>query len=480
MSYELCLTPPVQSRFSSETFQNYFTGLDNYDVDGQVASYKNETTGVSFYFVLLEEEDGTHYVNFHINFMRPSFFILEAEPEVSKFVETYNCSVEGGYFKGEGYDKNAFLACWYITTERACKSVLEDGGEFFNYDQETLLKHWKWNNNKEEMQFAIGEEVFVPTIKYYMIDGEIFSGIVWPDAIPILMPKVDIFIIMRFSLYSEGETPAEMAPIMCTWSDLASEIENFPTLENFDGYHMGYDEPPAALVDKIKALPGLSHPGGAVPVEQIMDSAFALQGATTDTPQKSTPEQSSVENNTPQTPIPQKGRGQSYRVTMQDGMNGEFCKDPGTQRNVGFHVPQWGNSCICCNDETSDGIFVYPQKTEGVPPTEFAVPLCDHCAPNTGLDSKGFLALGNLAIVSLVLIFGYFFINPRMGVLVSGIAGLLIAGIGGLIRKHRIKYGRSVKLSIGVFAPKVVIKTPNRALVERLERLNRDAITEIL
>lgn len=491
MSYEIYLTPSLESSFSPETFSEYFSEIDNMSVQGTIAKYENEATGVYFLFELFHSDDQGYYVNFHMNFMRPSFFPIEAEPLVRAFAEAFNCSIKddqiGGMDDGV-YDRSRFLSGWYLTTERVCQSRAGDTAGIITYPQEQLIKNWKWNYNKESLQLALGENVFVPTIRYCECEGRVVSYVLWSDAVSVLMPKVDVIVIMRLhTLFDPNSADAMTPTFLCDWADLAPEIEQYPLLEEVEGYHLKYHEPPLSLVNRIKSLPNRPDPKSQIPYEAILDDAFFQKGPP---PQDNTSDNSSLvtgsiesaasESSCASVALPQKGNGQSYMVILKDGVDGTFCRDSFSQKELGYHAPQWGNRCACCNDETTNSAFVYPQKREGVPPVEFDVPLCDRCAPNTGLDSKGFLILGNLAIVSLVLVFGYFFINPQIAVLVSGIGGLLASGVGALIRNYRIKYGRTLKLTIEVLSPKVIIKTPNRKLVERLEILNRPAVTEIL
>ena len=89
MSYDLFFKPRRGDADSSQ-FAEYFRNRRHYKVDVPEVLYENEDTGVYFMFDLErepDEDEGTHYpVALNLNYFRPSFFGLEAEPEVTAFV----------------------------------------------------------------------------------------------------------------------------------------------------------------------------------------------------------------------------------------------------------------------------------------------------------------------------------------------------------------------------------------------------------
>jgi len=95
MSYDLFFTQP---EITLEQFLDYFAGRSRYRVENAQAWYENEDTGVYFCFDYSIEpeydpEAPAGIVAFNLNFYRPHFFALEAEPEVRSFVDYFNCSV---------------------------------------------------------------------------------------------------------------------------------------------------------------------------------------------------------------------------------------------------------------------------------------------------------------------------------------------------------------------------------------------------
>src|SRR5690349_4007908 len=105
MSYDLYfLRRPEQAALSREEFSAYFANRPNYTVQGSQAWYANEDTGVYFSFGFGDGSDGVEDepeedlepppdeltstgLSFNINYFRPHFFGLEAEPELAAVVD---------------------------------------------------------------------------------------------------------------------------------------------------------------------------------------------------------------------------------------------------------------------------------------------------------------------------------------------------------------------------------------------------------
>ena len=105
MSYDLFLRSRSLA-VSPGAFFDYFRGRARYKVENKQAWYQNEESGVYFAFEYADadERDGPHpyRFSFTINFFRPSYFILEAEPEVTALVDRFDFLVSDPQTKGMG------------------------------------------------------------------------------------------------------------------------------------------------------------------------------------------------------------------------------------------------------------------------------------------------------------------------------------------------------------------------------------------
>ncbi len=203
MSYDLYLKPKKE-KFLKETFKKYFSEEENYRFEDNQAWYENETTGVYFSFEFQDEDDFNeeeyYPIIFNINFFRPSYFALEAEPEVSAFINKFSMTVDDpqnhGMGKGE-YNSDKFFEGWSCGNDFAYKAILEDYPDVITLPQKQLHKAWEWNYKSHLLQETVTDDVFVPHILFLKYKNIPVSAVVWPDAIPSIIPPVDILLIER-------------------------------------------------------------------------------------------------------------------------------------------------------------------------------------------------------------------------------------------------------------------------------------------
>jgi len=208
MSYDLYFTYP---KITLEEFDSYFGNDSRYEVNNGQAFYSNNITGVYFSFEHnseppADEGDVEHSVAFNINYYRPHYFALEAEPEVRKFVDRFKCAIHDYQIDGmkEGpYSREGFLKGWNHGNEFGYSSILRSDNappSIWAKPTEELEKIWKWNAAKEQRENVAQEDIFIPRIMFMSIDGSLGSVCVWPDGIPTLIPHVDYLYIPRKEL----------------------------------------------------------------------------------------------------------------------------------------------------------------------------------------------------------------------------------------------------------------------------------------
>src|SRR5207244_3141265 len=132
----------------------------NFKIDLPQAVYGNEDTGVYFVFDLQGQPDdgeGSAYsAALNINYFRPSFFGLEAEPEVTGFVRAFDLTVVdpqvGGMGEGE-YSADLFLNGWNQGNEFGYSAILNNPDNrkgVVSLPTARLMAAWKWNRNKQD------------------------------------------------------------------------------------------------------------------------------------------------------------------------------------------------------------------------------------------------------------------------------------------------------------------------------------------
>jgi hypothetical protein len=290
MSYDLFFAPTYRV-CGIEEFTEYFSGRPNYKVEGAAAYYFNEYTGVYFSFEYngdvspdesddeLDDEDQEDEdefpIAFNINFYRPSFFGLEAANEVVEFVAEFELDVVDPQNddEEEGFSAESFLKGWNAGNRFAYRAILgneEYDQEAMTYPAARLHEIWSWNYERDELQNRLGDDIFVPRIYFMKVDDKIVTTTLWPDAIPICLPKVDFVLVLRKELSSQPDSE-EPEVLRVAWKELAAEIESYPFEEDFF-YRMEFEYPEETLCNVVRQLPLQSHdPEEIQPYDSILD-----------------------------------------------------------------------------------------------------------------------------------------------------------------------------------------------------------------
>ncbi|CBJ41108.1 hypothethical protein (plasmid) [Ralstonia solanacearum CMR15] len=204
MSYDLFFTFPQPAQRSA--VEEYFGPRPHYQLNGS-AVYESRDTGVYFLFEFQASEDDPNQLvgaSLNVNYFRPHIFGLEAEPEVRAFVEHFQLGVEDPQMHGMGqgpYTAEGFLSGWNAGNAFAYEAITaQNKGPFLSCPEAKLEAAWRWNQTKSAVQQKLEERMFVPTIMFANIGGELQSVVVWGDGIPTLMPPTDAIIVVRDEL----------------------------------------------------------------------------------------------------------------------------------------------------------------------------------------------------------------------------------------------------------------------------------------
>ncbi len=204
---------------SREAFQAWFSGRPWYRIEGTQAYYENEDTGVYFTFEHPEEkraepqgeEDARDAgVGFNLNYYRPHFFGLEAEEEVSAFVQKFDLSVADPQAEGMGegrYSRDGFLQGWNAGNRVGYRVYAGTAAKATapttpppTLPTTELERCWTWNRARKGLQERMGQERFVPRIMFILQEDAVRTMAVWPDASPIAIPRVDLVCLARTEL----------------------------------------------------------------------------------------------------------------------------------------------------------------------------------------------------------------------------------------------------------------------------------------
>ena len=263
MKYELFFKS-ADDGFNLEAFQNYFDGLDHYNVEGFQAFYSNEDTGVYFVFSYLHEDgkgsynvrsEGVYRISLNLDYCVPAFFANEALYEVEALMNgaamtMYDPQPDGVGLKG--YDPEIMFESWIHQNEEAMKqwaieSALNgDNDEPIVAPYEWLHRVWLWNYTKVRMQQKLGDDIYVPAIKF-LTDGEMVKvGVIWPDGKSIAIPKVDLVIVAR-----SNNKNNDVEYCVVPYEDIKRFVDKYTSHTDGDAYILSYEAVPTDIASFV-------------------------------------------------------------------------------------------------------------------------------------------------------------------------------------------------------------------------------------
>ncbi|GAB4060880.1 hypothetical protein [Uliginosibacterium sediminicola] len=285
MSYDLYFKPR-NGFFSEEHFHAYFGNRPNYKYEGAQAWYGNEDTGVYFVFELQteqapEENDDEPIEPFpvalNINYLRPSYFIFEVEPEVTAFVKNFDLLVSDPQVEGMGdgeYNAEKLLSGWNYGNEFGYTSILKDENNrsgVSHLPAAQLQSAWKWNWSRSEVQTRAGESKFVPRIMFMNLGGSTVTAAVWPDGIPVVVTRVDYLCIPRKELAPTRFFRKKEDTTFVEW-DKALPILLKHGTQNEDGsISLNYMTPPSDVVKFVQSLPAENRAVAGLSADKVLD-----------------------------------------------------------------------------------------------------------------------------------------------------------------------------------------------------------------
>lgn len=255
MSYDLYFVSRGGQPIDAAGVEEYFRGRSHVTCNRPEYTYANDDTGVYFHFTVDEgapsPESGDSPVAFNINFFRPSYFILEAEPEVTAFVKAFDLTVIDPQTNGMGegeYDQARLIGGWNTGNEFAYRVMVHSEGttpdDLLSMPSATLLASWRWNHCRHQLQEGLGQDIFVPRISFMKVDGVLSTVAVWPDAIPVAIRPVDRFIIGREQLAPRRWFMRRKDRVVITWEQAVPWLEKYRSGKHAEFIELDFSEPP--------------------------------------------------------------------------------------------------------------------------------------------------------------------------------------------------------------------------------------------
>ena len=279
MSYDLYFRPASTGRAASpEDFIRYFGQRRHFTTENGQSSYQNEDTGVYFSFELTPDDadPAPVWADFSLNFARPRSFVVEAVPEIESFVSTFGLTVHDPQMDGtvDGpFDADRFINGWVSGNEAACMMMAESGHPRPPaMPTGTLHAIWQWNNGREGLQAQVGDSVFVPRIMFVAGPSAARSAAVWTDAIPVLLPAVDVVLLYRDAYAPRRFLRRKPDVAVLEWGAMEPILRTYrEELGPVSYRRLEYEAPPPAI-STLFTQAVASAPAGVLAADSVLET----------------------------------------------------------------------------------------------------------------------------------------------------------------------------------------------------------------
>jgi hypothetical protein len=240
MSFDLSFyRPKGKPPLTEEEFLGHFQGRAHYQISEARAAYENEDTGVYFSFSYSDasnsegdEDEGTGEVGprsawFNMNYCRPHTFALEAEPEVTAFVQALALQIydpqTGGMGRGK-YTPEGFLRSWNSGNKFGTGAILamKQGADPVPVLPSAVIEGcWRWNYERQDFGERRDRVAFAPRIMFLRHNGRVCTLIVWSDEVITALPAVDLVVVNRRPSQKKNDLT------LIEWAELKPDLGHF-------------------------------------------------------------------------------------------------------------------------------------------------------------------------------------------------------------------------------------------------------------
>jgi hypothetical protein len=224
MRYDLQLRPRVIP--NRQAMARYFASRHHYCFCDSEAYYDNQNTEVYFSFSI-----ETRTVQFHLDYIRPHVFALEAVTELEAFSKAFSCVVGkgGDSALSAPFSTERFLRDWLLGNAYKYQSdgIMGREGVHLIVDSRGIEAVWRWNASRTEIQkyyASLLEVAFVPVVRWGMDqgNGQPMRYAVWSAGVWIALPALATHVVLARRKFGLPDT---LIPIdeIASWQGMVWE-----------------------------------------------------------------------------------------------------------------------------------------------------------------------------------------------------------------------------------------------------------------
>ncbi len=191
MSYEIVCSFG-SGKPSRSDFHTHLGRREWYETTGDGATYADTDTGVRFEVSVRESDNGLEAVVFGCPEGVPEVYGDEFAEEIDALRESLGGSLSAG---GDEVDVDGARQHWEEANRAALAERIDEGEMLYRMPADQVREAWRWNRGRQAYHGRRPGSLFVPRIHFFSHDGDVSRGIIWPDAIPVALPPVDLLLV---------------------------------------------------------------------------------------------------------------------------------------------------------------------------------------------------------------------------------------------------------------------------------------------
>ncbi|AOC93510.1 hypothetical protein BB050_00354 [Flavobacterium anhuiense] len=208
MSYDLYFFTSKENPITFEEIENYLS-FNLVPEENNQWFFHNPDSEVYFTFLKTEnDEENTESfqnlkdvgISFNLNFLRPSFFGIEAFKFVEKLINDLDLYVFNPQSENEKPYKptqKELFDNWNSTNLNASSIHFSDQNTYLEIEKSNQI--WSYNVERNSIQQKLGNGYFVPKMFFFKTkqNNEVVTVSSWTEHIPNIIPPADYFLLTK-------------------------------------------------------------------------------------------------------------------------------------------------------------------------------------------------------------------------------------------------------------------------------------------
>ncbi|KAF2335109.1 hypothetical protein [Flavobacterium daemonense] len=204
MSYDLYFFKSKENQITTNEIEDYLS-LNLVPEENNQWFFQNPDTEVYYSFEKTENKDNfesfeTLNISFNLNFLRPSFFGIEAFEFVEKLVLDLDLYVLNPQSENEEPYKptsTELYENWNKTNLKVSSVHFHEQSNYLEIEKSNSI--WNYNFNRNSIQEKLGDSYFVPKMFFFKTkkNNEVITVSSWTEHIPNIIPSADYFLLTK-------------------------------------------------------------------------------------------------------------------------------------------------------------------------------------------------------------------------------------------------------------------------------------------